>query len=158
MPAHLKPMTQTEFESYQEILVKDYAQENVEAGYWDESDAIERSRKSVSDLLPQGVATPNHHIFTVCEGEQRVGIVWMRATLDAPIKSGFIFDIAIEEDQRSKGFGKQTMQLVEDQAREMGLTQMGLHVFAKNKVARNLYEGLGYEVKSLNMTKLLANK
>ena len=82
-----------------------------------------------------------------------MGIVWMRATLDAVIKTGFIFDIAINEDQRGKGYGKRAMQLIEEKARELGIRQMGLHVFAKNKIARNLYKSLRYETKSLNMTK-----
>lgn len=45
------------------------------------------------------------------------------------------------------------MLLIEEKGGELGLRQIGLHVFAKNKVACHLYESLGYEVKSLNMTK-----
>ena len=91
----------------------------------------------------------------VRDGNHRVGTVWMRAALDTSIKSGFIFDIAVDEAQRGKGYGKQTMLLIEETAREMGLSKLGLHVFAKNKVARKLYEGLGYEIGSLNMNKNL---
>jgi hypothetical protein len=40
-------------------------------------------------------------------------------------------------------------------AREMGLQQMGLHVFAHNPGASALYESLGYVVTSLNMLKPL---
>jgi ribosomal protein S18 acetylase RimI-like enzyme len=77
----------------------------------------------------------------------------MKANLDTANKNGFIYDIAIDESQRGKGYGRQAMQLIEEKARELGLRQMGLHVFAKNKVALNLYESLGYETKSLNMIK-----
>lgn len=107
------------------------------------------------ELLPDGVDTPNHHLYIVKDGENRVGVIWMRATLDTAIKTGFIFDITIDADQRGKGYGKKAMQLIEGKARQLGVTQMGLHVFAKNKVACSLYEGLGYETKSLNMTKEL---
>ena len=79
----------------------------------------------------------------------------MRANTDRPIKSGFIFDIRIDEKFRGKGYGKQAMSLIEEKARELGLKSIGLHVFAVNNVARNLYESVGYEVSSLNMTKKL---
>jgi ribosomal protein S18 acetylase RimI-like enzyme len=156
MTLQLIPMTENEWADYIEFLVRDYARENVEAGYWDEKDAIEKSRKQTMELLPQGVSTLNHHIFTVREEGQKVGVVWMRSTLDTALKTGFIFDITIDEGQRGKGYGKIAMLLIEEKAKEMGIQQMGLHVFSKNKVARGLYEKLGYETKSLNMTKLLS--
>jgi ribosomal protein S18 acetylase RimI-like enzyme len=155
MTATLSPMTEVEYQDYLQVLILEYARDNVEAGYWEESEALERSRKSVEILLPNGVHTPNHYLYTVTDAEQRVGIVWMRATLDTARKSGFIFDIAIDEARRGKGYGKQAMQLIEAKARELGLESMGLHVFANNQVAKSLYEGMGYETKSLNMTKNL---
>ena len=155
MTVQLIPMKENEFVEYVEVLIRDYASDNVEAGYGDAADAVERSRKQTMELLPQGVKTPNHHIYAVRDGDQRIGVIWMRATLDTVLKTGFIFDITIEESQRGKGYGKQAMLLIEDKAKEMGIHQIGLHVFAKNKVARSLYEKLGYETRSLNMTKML---
>lgn len=151
----LRLMTDLEYQDYLQVLIPEYARDNVEAGYWEESEALERSRKSVDILLPNGVDTPNHYLYTVADGDQRVGIIWMRATLDTARKSGFIFDIAIDEVHRGKGYGKQAMQLIEAKARELGLETMGLHVFANNLVAKKLYDGMGYETKSLNMTKRL---
>ena len=61
----------------------------------------------------------------------------------------------MDEKFRGKGYGKQAMLLIEEQASELGLKSLGLHVFAVNTVARNLYESVGYEASSLNMTKKL---
>jgi RimJ/RimL family protein N-acetyltransferase len=47
------------------------------------------------------------------------------------------------------------MLLMEEKAREFGIQKIGLHVFPYNDVARRLYEGIGYEVSSLNMIKRL---
>ena len=47
-------MSEAEFTEYVDILIRDYAKDNVEAGYWDPSDAVERSRKQTMDLLPEG--------------------------------------------------------------------------------------------------------
>jgi ribosomal protein S18 acetylase RimI-like enzyme len=61
----------------------------------------------------------------------------------------------VEENQRGKGYGKQAMLMIEEKARELGLNSIGLHVFGSNKVARSLYEAVGYEVTSVNMSKKL---
>jgi RimJ/RimL family protein N-acetyltransferase len=47
------------------------------------------------------------------------------------------------------------MLAIEEKARELGLQSIELHVFAHNAVAMALYEKIGYEVKSQNMTKAL---
>ena len=149
----LIPMTQTEFDAFLERIIPEYAADNVKAGYWDESEALEKSRKETNGLLPQGLQTENHYLYTVYDEDQAVGIVWMRANVNRPTKSGFIFELRVGERFRGKGYGKQAMLLIEEKAREMGLQSIGLHVFAYNDVARSLYEKLGYEASSLNMKK-----
>lgn len=153
MNLRLTPMLEDEFKNFLEDQIAGYAQENVRAGYWHESNAWQRSREAVERLLPQGLKTPNHYLFVVRIGERRVGIIWMRITVDLPVKQAFIFDIEIDKAERGKGYGKATMILIEEKAKELGQTQMGLHVFAHNMLARSLYEGLGYRVTSLNMIK-----
>ncbi len=148
-------MTQPEFDAFLAQAVPEYAADNVRAGYWDEAEALEKSRKEFEMLLPQGLQSENHYLYTVYNGENAVGLIWMRANMDRPTKSGFIFDIRIDEKFRGKGYGKQAMLLIEEKARELGLKSIGLHVFAYNKVAKNLYESIGYDVSSLNMVKKL---
>ena len=148
-------MTQPEFDAFLALAVPEYAADNVRAGYWDEAEALERSHKEFESLLPQGLQSENHFLYTVYDGDSAVGLIWMRANMDRPTKSGFIFDIRIDEKFRGKGYGKQAMLLIEEKARELGLKSIGLHVFAVNTVERNLYESIGYEVGSLNMTKKL---
>ena len=151
----LVPMTQSEYEEYYEHLISGYAADNVRAGYWDESEALEKSRKETERLLPQGLQSKDHYLFSLYDGDQAVGVIWLKANVDRPVKSGFIFDVEIKEEFRGKGYGKQIMLLIEEKARELGLKSIGLHVFAYNKVAKNLYESIGYETSSLNMIKKL---
>ena len=151
----LIPMTQTEYDEYLKQLIPDYAADNVRAGYWDESEALEKSRKQLESLLPQGLQTKDHYIYNLVDGDQTVGMIWMRAQLDRAVKSGFIFDVMVAEKFRGKGYGRQVMTLIEEKARELGIQSIGLHVFAYNKVAKNLYESMGYEISSLNMIKQL---
>ncbi len=151
----LVPMTQAEYEAFLVRLIPEYAADNVKAGYWDESEALEKSRKQTESLLPQGLQTKDHYFNTLYDGDEAVGLIWLRAEMDRPRTSGFIFDVQIEEKFRGKGYGKQVMLLIEEKARELGLKSIGLHVFASNRVARNLYESIRYEVSSLNMIKKL---
>jgi len=151
----LIPMTQPEYTAFLERLIPEYAADNVRAGYWAESEALEKSRKDIENLLPEGLQSKDHYLFTLYDGDQAVGMIWLKANMDRPVKNGFIFDVYIDEQQRGKGYGKQLMLLIEDKARELELKSIGLHVFAYNDVARKLYETVGYEVSSFNMLKTL---
>jgi len=154
----LIPMTQSEYEAFVERAIPEYAADNVRAGYWSEFEALEKSREAYEKLLPNGLQTENHYLYTLYDVNQAVGMIWIRADLENPTKNGFIFELYVDEKFRGKGYGKQVMLLIEEKARELGLKSLGLHVFAVNTVACNLYESVGYEVSSLNMTKKLWTK
>ena len=149
----LVPMTQPEFDAFLERLIPEYAADNVRAGYWSEDEALEKSRRQTESLLSQGLQTKDHYLYTLYDNEIAVGLVWLRAELDRLVKVGFIFDVEINEEFRGKGYGRHVMLLVEEKARELGIQRMGLHVFAHNEVAKNLYERIGYKVSSMNMHK-----
>ena len=151
----LVPMTDTEFEAFCDKSIPEYAAENVAAGYWSEEEALERSRNAFNNLLPEGVKTENNYLFRIQleESGEKIGMIWMKH--EKPRPHGFIYNIVLDEEQRGKGYGKQTMLALEEVAKEIGLKTIGLHVFAHNTAAMRLYKGLGYEVTSQNMTKKL---
>ena len=152
----LVPMTKKDYAAFIERIIPEYAEENVKAGYWAESEALEKSRNETEKLLPDGVATENHYLFTIeAESGERVGMIWLRADLASPVPSGFIFDLHIADEFRRKGYARQAMLELEEQARQLGLKKLGLHVFAHNYGARALYAGLDYQLSSLNMIKEL---
>jgi ribosomal protein S18 acetylase RimI-like enzyme len=151
----LVPMTEDELELHLEKSIPEYAAENVAAGYWSEDEALERSRKAFHGLLPQGVKTENNYLLRIQVEEtgEKIGMLWMKHEVPRP--QGFIYDFAIDETQRSKGYGRQAMLALEEVAKELEIESLALHVFTKNKVAKGLYESLGYEVTSQNMAKRL---
>ena len=151
----LVPMTIKEFEEYLERDIERYAEGNVRAGCWAPAEALEESRKAHQQLLPTGMATKDHHFLKIQdESGMAIGAVWLKANQDGVLPSGFVYDLFIEEPHRGQGHGKQTMLALEEKAKELGLRTLALHVFAHNAAARALYQSLGYEVKSLNMTKV----
>jgi ribosomal protein S18 acetylase RimI-like enzyme len=150
----LMPMIQSEFEAFLERTIPEYAAEHVRAGNWTEADALEKSRKEFEDLLPLELNTPDNFLYTLYEGEEAIGIIWVKVK-PKPSKSGFIYDVFIDEKYRGKGYGKTLMLLLEEKAREMGLASLELHVFGSNTVARKLYETIGYETTNVLMSKKL---
>ncbi len=151
----LIPMTENEFETYLETAIADYAADKTGAGDWSEEEALERSRKSYLDLLPQGIETKNNYLFRIQleESGEKIGMLWMKH--ETPRPHGFIYDIVLDEEQRGKGYGKQAMLALDEFAKGLELKTIALHVFAYNTAAMKLYKGLGYEVTSQNMTKKL---
>ena len=151
----LVPMNSREFERMREAGVSRYAEENVKVGYWSPGESLQRSKETHDRLLPDGLRTEGHHFYkAVAEDERVIGHIWLRVE-PGDERKGFIFDVFIDEAERGKGYGKAMMVALEAKAKRMKLSSLALHVFAYNTVARHLYEGLGYELKSLNMMKEL---
>ena len=147
-------MTESEFASYREMAVRDYAQENIRAGNGNPADAPAMAEKAVSTLLPEGVRTKDQFLFTLLDESlpATVGMVWFKSL---PNAAAHIYDIRIEESRRHRGYGLQTLQAVEAKARGMGLKKIGLAVFGHNQAARALYEKAGYAVIQMGLAKAL---
>ncbi len=151
----LTPMTQAQFEVFEEKDILEYAREEVRAGFWSEVEALEKAREAHRRLLPEGLATRDHYLYAIqlAEGEATVGFVWLMVNRDSTPPTGFIYDLEVNEGYRHRGYAREAMLALEQLARQMGLRQLGLHVFAHNTAARALYESLGYSVGSLNLRK-----
>ncbi|MFO1340427.1 MAG: GNAT family N-acetyltransferase [Burkholderiaceae bacterium] len=158
MSTTLQPMTEAAFARFCERAVAEYAQENVAAGRWPAEGALERSRQDHDRLLPQGLATPGQHLFTVHDGAQggtEVGTLWLAVTEHPGGRSGYVYDVAIAPGHRRRGHARAAFVALEAVVRELGLRDIGLHVFAHNAGAQALYHALGYEVTGLNMRKAM---
>ncbi|KGX84405.1 GNAT family N-acetyltransferase [Pontibacillus marinus] len=147
MSVTLKPMTQEQFERYYEKSIEEYAAEHVKAGNWSEEEALPNARKQFQQLLPDGLETENQVLFTIVNEEDKsIGILWLNITEKQDEKHSFIYDIKLDEEQQGKGYGKASMNVLEDYVKEQGISQIGLHVFAHNKRAVALYEKVGFEM------------
>jgi len=152
----LTPMTPAGFDAWLAHAVGDYADDKIRSGAWLPDEALERSRLEFAALLPDGLATRDHHLYTL-EDEaagKAVGMIWV-AVVSWGKPMAFIYDIVVDEDERGKGYGKQAMLALEDVVRGLGLDSIGLHVFGHNAIARDLYLKVGYEITDINMVKKL---
>ena len=149
-------MTHEQFEEWLPRAIVQYAEEHVATGRWAESEAVEKSRQEHARLLPQGVDTPDHHLWHIVRtsDRQKVGLLWVNI-MSAPTRHAFIFNIEIDEPFRRHGYATRAMNKLEDHARGLGLESIRLHVFGHNTAARPLYEKLGYIPTNINMAKKL---
>lgn len=154
----LEPMTQDEFQIYLDRAVPEYAQEKVRSGNWDASIAVKKAKEEYEKLLPDGLSSPDHYLFTVQNSEtgDRVGMVWFSVMNQRQQPIAFIFDLYIEPAHRRKGYGRQTMLAIEEKVKALHIHQIGLHVFAHNHEARALYQRLGFVETNINMKKELS--
>lgn len=160
MAVTLVAMNQLEYDAWYDAAVADYAGERVRAGNTPADQALEVASRAFAQLLPQGLQTPSHHLYTVRdENGAAVGVIWLAHDVPgsglAPT-TGFIYDVVIYPEYRRRGYGREAMLALEDEARRLGLTALALHVFGHNTTARHLYETLGYQATNINMRKDLA--
>ena len=137
----LRGMTDQEFESFLSGNVEEYAGELAAAGMSEEA-AARQSQEQMAELIPDGQASPGMHFFTAWVGETPVGSLWL-CTQDP---MAFVYDVVVEESQRRKGYGAAIMNAGARWCRDRGHPVLGLNVFAHNRGARALYDGLGYRV------------
>ena len=153
----LRPMTAPEFVVWEDDDAHRYGEAMVQAGFWPPAGSYQRAKDVHAKLLPRGVETPDQHLLVIESPAEAnpIGVLWVAIDRTSSPPSGFIYDVFMEEPFRGHGYGEQAMLALEKKARELGLSELALHVFASNEPAKALYAKLGYEVQSMNLSKRL---
>jgi len=153
----LVPMSEAEFAAYLAHAVRDYADSHIRAGDVVPEEALSRAQKDYDELLPEGLRSKDDFLFTLTHDTLgAVGIVWFELKERREVKSAYLYDIAIREDLRGRGYGRQALELLEVKLRELSVQSIGLNVFGYNHAARALYEKMGYQITGMGMKKMLA--
>lgn len=147
---NLTLMNADEYQRYLSSAIKTYAEEKVIAGNWKEEEALKKAEEEYTRLLPQGEKTEKNFLYTIRRDDEAVGVIWLAQKSE---KLGFIYDIYILEKYQGQGYAKEALKGIESVGHKLGLKKIGLHVFGHNKVARGLYEKLGYETTNVLMEK-----
>jgi ribosomal protein S18 acetylase RimI-like enzyme len=149
----LQKMTSAEFKKTLVNSIESYAKEKTDSGNWKKSEAITKAKEEFATLLPQGLETENHYLYTVMDQDRAVGMIWLAKK---PKDTGFIYEIKIAPEYQGLGYGKAAMLAIEVKAKELGMKRIKLHVFGHNQTARNLYEKLAYKTTNVLMAKDLS--
>ena len=137
----LRPMTQGEFDAYIADGIEGYIAELAAAGMSEKS-AREQGERQMAELVPAGLESPGQSFFTAWVAGAPVGRLWL--STERPL--AFVYDIAVHESQRRKGYGEAIMNAGARWCRDRGHPALGLNVFARSPGARALYDKLGYHV------------
>ncbi|WP_346940529.1 GNAT family N-acetyltransferase [uncultured Clostridium sp.] len=141
----LREMSDDEFDKFAEWDILDYSKDLIKAGLSSEENALEDAKKSFNELLPQGKCTKDNYIYVVVDSHNEdVGFIWYQKYKE---DIAFICDFLILEKFRKQGYGKQTLLLLEKEAKVRGLNQVLLNVFKYNKPAFSLYKSLEYKIR-----------
>ena len=153
----LAPMGEEAFAAFVETSVTGYADDNVAAGRWMADEALDLSRAEFARLLPQGLATPNNHLFEIREetGGRSVGFLWFATVSRGNTKAAYVYQLEVHSEFRRRGHARAAFEAMESLCTAMGLSSIGLHVFGHAPGAQSLYSSLGYRVTGINMQKRL---
>ncbi|WP_229403563.1 GNAT family N-acetyltransferase [Micromonospora okii] len=156
MPLTLTPMTADQLARLRVPLEQAYGEDLAEARGLSPEEGQAESLRQVARLLPDGVTTPGV-LLRVAEADgEEVGWIWV--TLPGPEQPtmAWVHNIEVHPAHRGRGHGRRMMELAEAELARLGVGRLGLNVFGHNTVARRLYESLGFEVKTQQMSKPIA--
>ncbi|KAB1152048.1 GNAT family N-acetyltransferase [Micromonospora sp. AMSO12t] len=151
----LEPMTAEQYLRYRRRAEASYAQHIAESGALPAPEAERKAQEDYATLLPDGLATPGHHLWTVHDGDDEVGMFWLHVEQKSDGPHAFCYDVEVRPEVRRRGHGRAMFQAVEQRCREWGVVSIGLSVFGFNLPARRLYEQLGFEATAIQMRKRL---
>jgi ribosomal protein S18 acetylase RimI-like enzyme len=151
----LAPMPAESFGAFFEHAVAGYAADNVASGRWLEHEALQLARSETERLLPNGVATPDNHLYEIkasTNGEV-VGHLWFAAMSRGSRRIAYLFQIEVYPPFRRRGHARAALRALESVAATKGLSGVALNVFGSNAEAQALYRATGYSVTSISMHK-----
>lgn len=154
----LKSMRADEYSDFLDYFIPDYAVE-ISANYGlTNDDARVRARKEINQDLPQGIDTPGQTLVCIVEmsTDTALGYLWYRTNLE--IGDLFIYDFHIFAAHQGKGYGKLALALLETEAAKLGLRQIKLRVAQNNSRAKHVYDGAGFQVTGINMSKQIVQQ
>lgn len=153
----LRKMSDEAFVEYAENPSPNYAREKVASGEWHEETALEKARQLFSEMLPQGLDTPDNHLYEIVDewDEVTVGTLWFSVRERAGKKSAYVWDVVVKSEHQRKGHASRAFRELEEKVMAMGLDGIGLNVFGENVSAQRLYARLGYKPVNIFMYKHL---
>ncbi|MCP2322491.1 GNAT superfamily N-acetyltransferase [Hamadaea flava] len=138
----VRRMSATEFGPWWTEQMAGYAESFVLNGLLTEEEARERAERQSAELLPSGLDTPGHDIYTIVAEDKPVASIWVCHEVEPD--TSFVFDVVVDDGHRGKGYGRAAMLAAEQSALDAGAQVLGLNVFGHNEVALRLYTSLGY--------------
>ena len=155
----LRPMTATECAAWLLQTVPAYAADKVASGQWSEEASLELSKKEFEELLPQGLDSPDNHLFTIVDSRSApVGVLWFAVKTRFNARIAYVFDVSVWPERQREGHAFRAFHALEDEVRQLGLSGIALHVFGHNMGAQALYAKLGFHPTNISLFKPVVSR
>ena len=152
----LRPMTRAEWDEWMPRQMAGYAEHIAASGAMSAADARQKAKSDTVRTFYAGFETPGQLVFRIVTGGDAVGWLWLAVPgPDFDRQMAWVYNIEVDPAYQGRGYGRAAMLLAEGEARARGMTSLGLNVHGQNKVARSLYDSLGYDVMAQQMKKPL---
>jgi RimJ/RimL family protein N-acetyltransferase len=151
----LASMAEDDFLAYLKDSIELYAGEKTRSGDWSEMESRSLSEKTFNSLLPDGMATKDHFLFSIVDENSglKVGVIWVGIGNASPAKGAWVWDLLIFEGFRRRRYALDALRKLEQFLQTRGITRISLHVFAHNTAAQHLYEKSGFTVLDMTLSK-----
>ncbi len=156
MTLRLRPLRADELPAYIEHGRAAYERDLAAQAGLTPAAARQKTENDWSRLFPDGAVPPGNELYAIEDAEttERVGDLWFaERDDDVGEKMLYVYSVEIAPEHRGRGFGREAMQLFEEEARRRGLARTNLTVLGGNEVARSLYRSLGYVERAVFMSK-----
>lgn len=150
-------MTPSEYDRLSPAVIDSFAAQLLAAGHaTDAQNARVQTLAKIEQLLPDGIDTSWMLLLVAEAAEGIVGQIWLSlpGTAAHPA-TAWVYNVEVSPEHRGKGYGRAIMLAAEELLRGRGVGRLGLNVFGGNRTAIALYDSLGYEVTSQQMSKPL---
>ena len=148
----VRRLREDEYDAFIARAMAFYVDDMVRAGI--ERDVAQaKADKDLPQLLPDGLATPDHFMYAIEHDGRFAGYLWL-CNRDGELgHSLFVYAVEIDDELRGRGLGRAAMVFAEEEAQRLGIAKVALNVFGGNAAARHLYLSLGYEETAVHMEK-----
>jgi len=148
----VRQLREDEYDAFIARAMAFYVDDMVRAGI--ERDVAQaKADKDLPQLLPDGLATPDHFMYAIEHDGRFAGYLWL-CNRDGELgHSLFVYAVEIDDELRGRGLGRAAMVFAEQEAQRLGIAKVALNVFGGNAAARHLYLSLGYEETAVHMEK-----
>ncbi|CNH70222.1 acetyltransferase (GNAT) family protein [Yersinia massiliensis] len=155
----LRAMRNEELCGYRKLFITEYAQDLSSNSDYSAEQALAYATHSFDSYLPEGVNSPNDHLFCIENNDnlgdenQLVGYLWYG--LGKEDSAAFIKDFYVLPQYQRKGYGSASLEALEKRLIDQGVFEIKLRVAADNPHAKRLYEQMAFVVTGFNMSKSL---
>lgn len=151
---NFSPMTNDDLAAYLRKSIPEYAYDQVQAGNWSSTEAINRSRAEFDQMIPQGLETPNAVLVNVLmNAETKIGMMWYYIDPEKPVPTIYLLDFFLFPQFKSKGLEKSVLNGLEDAAKAGGARRIELQIFAHRANDLKMYLESGFSQTSILLAK-----